>query len=161
MTADKNPGGWKRVSGKNSGLIASVETEIDFFNWDVSELQEADMATQKTRRETSRPLEATILALGRKVSDAVPKAQGTIVLRCSDTGAEFALEGLGSRPRVTSRRGEGAHQVEITGPEAILRAVIEGRQEASRALVAGGIRVRGDLPYLEAVLKDLGLLECE
>ena len=119
------------------------------------------MTTKKTRRQPSRPLEAAILALGNKVSDAVPKAQGTIVLRCSDTGAEFVLEGIGSRPRVTKRRGEGRHQVEITVPESILRAVIEGRQEASRALVAGGIRVRGDLPYLEAVLKDLGLLECE
>jgi len=119
------------------------------------------MTTQKTRRQGSRPLEAAILALGTKVSDAVPKAQGTIAVRCSDTGAEFALEGIGSRPRVTRTRGDGPHQVEITGPEAVLRTVMEGRQEASRALAAGGIRVRGDLPYLEAVLKDLGLLECE
>lgn len=81
-------------------------------------------------------------------------------MRCTDTGEEYALEGVGGTPRVNQAPGEGPHQIEIRGPTNMLRAVIEGRQEASRALAAGGIRVRGDLPYLEAVLRDLGLLDC-
>jgi hypothetical protein len=38
---------------------------------------------------------------------------------------------------------------------------MDGRKEASRAFLAGGIRVQGDVPYLEALLKDIGLLQCE
>jgi hypothetical protein len=73
------------------------------------------------------------------VSDAVPRAHGSIIVRCTDTGEEYALEGVGGTPRVNQAPGEGPHQVEIRGPTNMLRAVIEGRQEASRALAAGGI----------------------
>jgi SCP-2 sterol transfer family len=118
------------------------------------------MATQGSKDRTSHPMEATLLAFGAKVSTAVPRAHGSIVVRCTDTGEAYALEGVGGTPRVNKAPGEGPHQVEVRGPAAVLRAIMEGRQEASRALAAGGIRVRGDLPYLEAMLKDLGLLEC-
>jgi hypothetical protein len=42
-----------------------------------------------------------------------------------------------------------------------LRAVLDGELEASRAFAAGEIRVRGDLTYLEAILADLNLLDCQ
>jgi len=87
-------------------------------------------------------------------------AHGSILVHCTDTDEQFALEGMGGTPRVNRGRGDGPHQVEVRGPAAVLRAVAEGRQEPARALAAGGIRVRGDLRYLEAVLKDAGLLEC-
>lgn len=105
-------------------------------------------------------MEAALLALGGKVSNAVPRAHGSIVVHCTDTGEEFALEAIGSTPRVNRGRGAGPHQVEVRGPADVLKAIAEGRQEPARALAAGGIRVRGDLGYLEAVLKDVGLLEC-
>ena len=117
-------------------------------------------ASQGSKAGASRTMEAALLALGGKVSSAVPRAHGSIVVHCTDTGEEFALEGMGSAPRVNRGRGNAPHQVEVRGPAAVLRAIAEGRQEPARALVAGGIRVRGDLRYLEAMLKDVGLLEC-
>jgi hypothetical protein len=118
------------------------------------------MTTQGSKGRTSRTMEAALLAMGSRVSDAVPRTHGSIVVRCTDTGEAYALEGVGGTARVTSAPGEGPHQIEVRGPAAVLRAIMEGRQEPSRALAAGGIRVRGDLPYLERMLKDLGLLEC-
>lgn len=117
-------------------------------------------ASQGSKAGAPRTMEAALLALGGKVSNAVPRAHGSIVVHCTDTGEEFALEGMGSAPRVNRGRGNGPHQVEVRGPAAVLRAIAEGRQEPARALAAGGIRVRGDLHYLEAMLKDVGLLEC-
>ncbi len=119
------------------------------------------MTTQGTKgRRSSRSMEAVLLALGSRVSAAVPRAHGSIVIRCTDTGEAYALEGVGGDARVSRGPAEGLHQVEVRGPAAVLHAIMEGRQEPSRALAAGGIRVRGDLPYLERMLKDLGLLEC-
>jgi hypothetical protein len=105
-------------------------------------------------------METTLLAFCRRVSDAVPRAHGSIFVHCTDTGEEFALEGIGSAARVNRGRGDTPHQVEVRGPAAVLQAIAEGRQEPARALAAGGIRVHGDLHYLEAMLKDLGLVEC-
>ena len=45
-------------------------------------------------------------------------------------------------------------------PSTVLKAIMDGKKEASRAFIAGGIQVQGDLPYLEALLKELGLLQC-
>jgi hypothetical protein len=117
-------------------------------------------ASKSPKGRAPRSMEAALLALGGKVSNAIPRAHGSIVVHCTDTGEEFALEAIGSTPRVNRGRGAGPHQVEVRGPADVLRAIAEGRQEPARALAAGGIRVRGDLGYLEAVLKDVGLLEC-
>jgi hypothetical protein len=116
--------------------------------------------SQSPKARAPRSLEAALLALAGKVSSAIPRAQGSIVVHCTDTGEDFALDGMGSTPRVNRGRGDGPHQVEVRGPAAVLQAIAEGRQEPTRALAAGGIRVRGDLRYLEAVLKDVGMLAC-
>lgn len=118
------------------------------------------IAAQEDKGRGTRTMEAALVALGGRVSNAVPRAHGSIVVRCTDTGEEYALEGVGGTPRVNRGRGAGPHQVEVRGPAALLKAIAEGRQEPVRALVAGGIRVRGDLQYLETMLKDVGLLEC-
>jgi SCP-2 sterol transfer family len=117
-------------------------------------------APPSSKSRPPRSMEAALLAFGARVSSAAPRAHGSIVVHCTDTGEDFALEGTGTMARVNRGRGEGPHQVEVRGPAAVLRAIAEGRQEPARALAAGGIRVRGDLRYLEAVLKDAGLLEC-
>lgn len=117
-------------------------------------------ASSSSKPRTPRTMEGTLLAFGRKVSNVVPRSHGSILVHCTDTGEEFALEGMGSEARVSRGQGDTPHQVEVRGPAAVLQAVAEGRQDPARALAAGGIRVRGDLPYLEAVLREMGLVEC-
>jgi putative sterol carrier protein len=49
--------------------------------------------------------------------------------------------------------------VEVSGSSTVLKAIIDGKNEASSAILAGGIEVQGDLPYLEALLKEIGALQ--
>lgn len=106
-------------------------------------------------------VEKSLAALGRRLSSSAPKRRGSILLRLTDSGEECCLEGGDREARVTKGAGAGPPLVRIAGPSNVLKAIMDGKREASRAFVAGGIQVSGDLLYLEALLKDLGLLHCE
>lgn len=117
--------------------------------------------TSATTRVDMAALDKGLLALGQRVSAAAPKRRGSIVVQFTDTGAERGLEGAGQSARLLEAGAESPPIVRISGPASVIKQIIEGKKEASRAFLAGGIQVSGDLPYLEAMLKDLGLLECE
>ena len=106
-------------------------------------------------------LESALSQFAKRVSNSVPRSAGGILVVCPDTKEEFSLEGLGHSPKVAKQKGNQAPIVQVTGPASKIKDVLEGKVEASRAIASGGIRVRGDLSYLETVLKDAGLLECE
>jgi hypothetical protein len=116
------------------------------------------MAAQKTKEAS---LKTALSRFANRVSKEVPAAQGSIHIRCTDCDDEYSLESLGQSPRIVESLGKGAPIVRITGPSSALRDVLEGRIEASEALVRGGIRVRGDIEYLERALRDVGLLSCK
>jgi SCP-2 sterol transfer family len=120
------------------------------------------MATRKSRQAVAADssLKPALSRFAHRVSNAVPAARGGIHIQCTDCDEEYSLDGLGRSARVSDKAG-AAPVVRVTGPSAVLREVLEGRLEASQALVRGGIRVRGDLQYLEQVLRDVGLLNCE
>jgi hypothetical protein len=100
-------------------------------------------------------------ALAERVSRKIEPSDSAIVVTVADTGDRFTVRGLGRRPSIT-RGDEGvATGVHVTGSTEVINAVLSGKTEASAAFAHGGIRVRGDLAHLEAVLKDLGLLLCE
>jgi len=119
------------------------------------------MAEPRSAQNPSSTLEPTLSRLAGRVSRAVPQVQGSIVVRCSDRDEEYRIEGLGRSPRVVKEVAAGQPAVRVTGPTSVIQEVLDGKLEASRAITGGGIRVRGDLKYLESVLKDLGLLDCE
>jgi SCP-2 sterol transfer family len=119
------------------------------------------MANPKPKRAPSGELKPALSRFAHRVSSAVPTTKGSIHIRCTDCDDEYSLEGLGRSARVSGKAGAGAPVVRITGPSSVLIEVLEGRLEAAEALVRGGIRVRGDLEYLERVLRDVGLLTCE
>jgi putative sterol carrier protein len=96
------------------------------------------------------------------VSERAPRLDGSIVVRSTDTDDEFSIDGMGPRAKVTRGAHEGRQPVvTVRGPAKVLQAVLDGEMEASRAFASGQIRVRGDLVSLEAVLKDLDLLDCQ
>jgi putative sterol carrier protein len=119
------------------------------------------MAQKKAKARAAPRLESTIASLAARVSDKAPKSAGPIVLRASDTDEEFSVQGIGPRAKVSKGAPAGEPAVTVRGPSSVLQSILNGEMEASRAFAHGEIRVRGDLPYLEGVLKDLGLLECE
>jgi putative sterol carrier protein len=119
------------------------------------------MPSTASKRRANAPLETTLSSLAARVSEEAPRAQGSIVVHVTDTGEEFSVEGTGKRSKVARSSGKGEPAVQVRGTAEVIRAVLDGEVEASRAFASGGIRVKGDLRYLEGVLKDLGLLQCE
>lgn len=119
------------------------------------------MAEKKAKARSAPKLESTIASLAARVSDKAPKSAGPIVLRASDTDEEFFVQGIGPRAKVSKGAPAAEPAVTVRGPTSVLQSILSGDMEASRAFAHGEIRVRGDLPYLEGILKDLGLLECE
>ena len=116
---------------------------------------------KQSKQESTGPLEATLATCASRVSKRMPRDRGSIAVRCTDTDDQYSVDGIGYRPRVTHGPAATDPAVMVSGPSAVLRAVLDGEMEASRAFATGEIRVRGDLTYLEAILKDLNLLDCQ
>lgn len=121
------------------------------------------MARKKTEpsKVGSSAIEKSLTALGSKLSSSAPKKRGGILLSFTDSGEEYYFQGTDRETRVTKGADAAPPLVRIAGPSNVLRAIMDGKKEASRAFMAGGIQVSGDLDYLEALLKDLGLLNCK
>jgi hypothetical protein len=105
-------------------------------------------------------LESTLTAFSRRLGDLPQRRQGSILLRFTDSGEEYLLETTGRESRVGAVAVSTTPLVSVSGTSAVLAAIMDGRQEPRRAFMAGGIRVQGDLPYLENLLRELGLLDC-
>ncbi|HEX2281833.1 MAG TPA: SCP2 sterol-binding domain-containing protein [Thermomicrobiales bacterium] len=116
---------------------------------------------KQANRGSTGPLEASLSSVASRVSERVPRDRGSIMIRSTDTDDQYSVEGIGSRPRITRGPASTDPAVTVSGPSAVLRAVLDGELEASRAFAGGEIRVRGDLTYLEAILADLNLLDCQ
>lgn len=119
------------------------------------------MATKQSSKPSSGDLKATLSKFASRINADAPEAKGGIHIHCPDCGEEFGLEGLGRAARVTDRGGAESAIVQVTAPSAVLVEILEGRLDATQAFVRGGIRVRGDLRYLEQVLRNAGMLACE
>jgi putative sterol carrier protein len=105
-------------------------------------------------------IESSLSELSRTLSDSAHLKHGSILIRFTDSGDEYSIETTGREARMIRAAPATAPLVEVAGSSRALKAIMDGRKEASRAFLAGGIRVQGDVPYLEALLKDIGLLQC-
>jgi putative sterol carrier protein len=121
------------------------------------------MTENETGSERIDPsdIESSLTAVSRKLSDSAQLKPGSILIRFTDSGEESSIETTGREARMIRAAPATAPLVEVSGSSTVLKAIMDGRKEASRAFLAGGIRVQGDVPYLEALLKDIGLLQCE
>jgi hypothetical protein len=121
------------------------------------------MAKKQTssKKVNLQAVEASVTAAIRKLSGSSRIKQGNILLRLTDSGEQLWVEGSSHELRTAKSAPTLAPMVEIAGSSAVIKAILDGKLEASRAFAAGGLRVQGDLPYLEALLKELGVLNCE
>jgi hypothetical protein len=120
------------------------------------------MTENETGSEKIDPseIESSLTAVSRKLSDSAQLKPGSILIRFTDSGEEYSIETTGREARVIRAAPVTAPLVEVHGSSTVLKAIADGRKDAARAFLAGGIRVQGDVPYLEALLKDIGLLQC-
>jgi putative sterol carrier protein len=119
--------------------------------------------SQKTQSQkvNMAAIEKSLTALARKLSNSAPKKRGSLYLHFTDSGQECCLGGTDREFTVSQATDAEPPLVRIAGPSSVLKAIMDGKKEASRAFMAGNIHVSGDVVYLEALLKDLGLLNCE
>jgi hypothetical protein len=87
--------------------------------------------------------------------------KGDIHLRCTDLDGEYSLSSKGGLRAGASTKSAAAPVVTVSAPSSVVRDVLAGNLDAAQALVGGGVRVRGDLAYLEQMLRDAGLLNCQ
>lgn len=92
-------------------------------------------------------------------------SEGSIPLHLHITGSSPTSwqfrgmkDGIALEPLVGSEPLEA--RFTITASEEKIRQVLEGKLDAARAFVSGGIQVRGDLAKLEDLLTKLELLKC-
>jgi hypothetical protein len=121
------------------------------------------MTENETGSEKIDPseIESSLTAASRKLSDSAQLKHGSILIRFTDSGEDYSIETTGREARMIRAAPASAPLVEVYGSSTILKAIMDGRKEASRAFLAGDIRVQGDVPYLESLLKEIGLLQCE
>jgi hypothetical protein len=123
------------------------------------------MVTMKNKTQSQVPdmqaIDKTLAALCQRLSAAASKKPGEIHLTFTDAGELRCLDGSGGQFRVTRAAGPRAPLLRISGSSPVLSAIMRGEKEASRAFIAGGLQVSGDLEYLEALLEELELLNCK
>ena len=120
------------------------------------------------KRSESRPtgrmtIDKSLVAFAGRLGGVNLVKRGAIHLRCTDTNEEYILDGTGKHAKMTAGSGIGGAPVlvRVAGPSGVLASIMTGQKEASRAFIAGGLQVSGDLTYLESLLKELGLLNCQ
>jgi hypothetical protein len=107
-----------------------------------------------------KSVEASILAAIGKLSGRIRPKPGSILIRFTDSGEETSIE-FGERGVTLGRPSNRVSPiVVVSAPARTIASICNGKKEASKAFLAGGIIVRGDLEYFEALLTDAGLLEC-
>jgi len=120
------------------------------------------MVPKKSRARAAEPqaLQASLGNLTQKLTGAVRAKPGSIVIHATDAAESYFLEGTSGSLSLTGAERAGEAIVRVSGPSRTLKAILDGKKDAARAFVAGGLMVRGDLEYLEALLKDAGMLQC-
>lgn len=77
-----------------------------------------------------------------------------------EEAGEFAIEVDGQREvKLVTGKSERTPRNLVAGDGRKIRMVLEGEQDAATAFISGGIQFRGDVRYLERLLKDLKLLK--
>ena len=109
------------------------------------------------------PIAKSLAAFAGRMGAASSVKRGAILVRCTDSEEEYVLDRSGKDAKVS--KGASASGVpvlvRVAGPSGVLASIMSGQKEASRAFIAGGLQVSGDLGYLEALLKEMGLLNCQ
>jgi hypothetical protein len=119
------------------------------------------MPENETSSERISPseIESSLTAFSHKLSDSAQLKPGSILIRFTDSGEEYSIEITGREARMIRAAPATAPLVEISGPSTVLKAIMDGSEEARHAFFAGSVLVQGDVPYFESLLEDIGLLQ--
>jgi hypothetical protein len=119
------------------------------------------MSTDETSGSESAPqksgLGRALESLAERMAQAPGQFEGTIVLRLEgDEGGIWSIHSTSEEARVVPGASSGEYRAEVLGDATTIREVLEGKTDGRQALLGGGIRVRGDIEFLERLSAALG-----
>jgi hypothetical protein len=110
---------------------------------------------------TRSPCWKALEAVATRFASMEARKTGAIQFQLTgQEGGQFALE-VDQQRRVKQIAGMSPlkQKILVTGNGKQVRMVLEGKRSAAKAFLAGGVQVRGDIRYLESVLRELKLLK--
>ncbi len=114
-------------------------------------------------KKDSGSFEEALSALGQKIQQAKAARPGSIVFHAAGAGSGTYRLHTGHGQTRMVPFGEAADDkhplIEVIGEAATLQAILDGRKDAVKTFLGGGLRVRGDLNYMSELAYELGFLE--
>lgn len=105
------------------------------------------------------PVFNALEAIRQQLAAVDGRKQGTFQFELTgDEGGDFVLE-VNERREVRILPGKSEHMPRnlVSGDGRKIRRVLEGELDAGEAFLSGGIQFRGDVRYLEHLLRELKL----
>jgi hypothetical protein len=110
-------------------------------------------------------LHKSLERLAKRLPESKSLKAGDIVFKLAGPGGAtltFAIQSSQSQARVVASDVSATDRpplIEVIGDAETIQAIIDGKKDARRQFLAGGIRIRGDLLYLSDMALELGLLK--
>lgn len=154
---------------ENSEEIARLDRERNqLIQQFMPQFQEINQRFSENAAQGSSPIvgenavRTRLEAFGQRLTQTRNHRYGAILLHLTgEEAGDWCIDCSGEAMSVFQGKGEADPVVEVTGNAKRIVAILEGRKEARKAFVAGGIRVRGDIPYLEALGREMGFIRDE
>lgn len=105
-------------------------------------------------------VEAALRSMASKLDTISVRRQGEIVINViGDDAGSIVLNSTHRTTEIAALPSTSTPLVEVTAVPDKLKELLDGKKDAREVFVEGGIRVRGDIAYIENVLKELGLMK--
>lgn len=155
---DENPQEIARLDREREQLIEQFMPQFQEINQRFSQ----NVAQESSQIVGESAVRTRLEAFGQRLTQTRNRRYGAILLHLTgEEAGDWCLDYSGEAISVLQGKGDAAPVVEVTGNAKRIVAILEGRKEARKAFVAGGIRVRGDIPYLEAIGREMGFIRDE
>jgi hypothetical protein len=117
-------------------------------------------------RQQSDPaddIESALRTFASKVERAASRRPGTIAFRFHGDGGSYYVHVARDGCTISRQAGSQANDFEILGDPQRLAAVLNGSKDARRQFIESSTksprpRVRGDIPYLRKLFREMGLM---
>src|SRR5687768_9206158 len=111
---------------------------------------------------TRPPVKEMLASLTNRLDQSKITRRGDIVLRLSgEGGGNYCLScGLGQTTlRQTDAMGDRPPLIEMSGDAQIICDIFEGKRNAFKQFLAGGLRLRGDLRYFSDLAFEMKIID--
>jgi hydrogenase maturation factor HypE len=115
-----------------------------------------------TANAASKTVKGSLEAIASKAAKSKTTRPGEVVLRLSGKGGGTFTVSADRRGKVqVAETADVAGQplFEVIGDAEAVQAILDGKVDARKQFLAGGIRIRGDLQHASDLAVELGLLK--